>query len=367
MKTNPRLRPLLRILPLVLVGATPSLFAQGAATTGSVGLLSLPAASPSDTIVSLPLHRPDLYRGRIESVAGPLVTLREAAFENDAFNDRCYLLLESGPGEGWWFPIADTAGASVTLDLGTSGDGGVLLENVVAKIIPYWTLDSVFPNGKGVNASGSLLPVTRVLLPDAGRPGVRLAPGSSFLYYGGAEHGGEGWRKSGYAPTVKFDDQILLPGSSMIIRHEGGSGSVFENLGHVQSSAFSVRLGTLATGTAQDHSIGLGIPAPVTLAEARLLESGAFAASSVLDEPVDQLLVFDQSLPGRNRIPSAVYYYYAGSQSGGPGWRLQGDPATIRNGADVFQPARGFLIRKAGGTALESTRWTVRPAYLDLP
>lgn len=367
MKTLPRRRFLLSAFVLAFSGATVPLYAQGTATTGSVGLLSLPAASPSDTIVSLPLHRPDLFRGRIDSATGPVVTLRDASFEDDAFNDRCYLLLESGPGEGWWYPITDTTGDSVTLGAGSGVEAGVLLQNVVVKIIPFWTLDTVFPNGKGVNASGSLLPVTRVLLPDNVRAGVRLAPSSSFLYYAGNGHGGEGWRKFGYAPSVKFDDQILLPGSSLVIRHDGGSGTVFENLGHVQTSAYSVRLGTVAPDTAQDHSIGLGLPLPVTLAGSRLHESGAFTASADLDQPVDQLLVFDQANPARNRVPSAAYYYYSGTQGGGPGWRLQGDPGTIRDGADVFQPGRGFVIRKAGGPVAQSSRWTVRPAYLDLP
>jgi uncharacterized protein (TIGR02597 family) len=365
--SSSQLRRFIKVILLGLIGATPPLFSQGVATTGSVGLLSLPTQSASDTIVSLPLHRPDVFRGSIASVAGPVVTLRQASFQEDAFNGLFYLLLESGSGDGSWFPITDTSGSSITVDLGLGIGAGILVGDVVVKIIPFWTLDSVFPNGKGVNASGSLLPVTRVLLPDAGSAGVRLAPSSSFLYYAGNDHGGEGWRKFGYAPSVKFDNQILRPASSLIVRHDSGAGTVFENLGHVQTSSYSVLLGTLAANTAQDHSLGLGLPLPITLAGSRLFESGAFGASSVLDQPVDQLLVFDQANPARNRVPSSAYYYYSGSQNGGPGWRLLGDPGTIRDGAAVFQPARGFVIRKAAGAIPVSSRWTLRPAYLDLP
>lgn len=344
-----------------------SLRAQGVATSGSVGLLSMPAASASDTIVSLPLHRPDVYRGRITSAAGTEMTLQQAAFDEDSFNGSCYLLLESGPAEGAWFPIVDTTGDSVTVDVGTGEDLGLLAAGVAVKIIPFWTLDTVFPNGRGVNVSGSLLPVTRVMLPDQGRAGIRLAPSSSYLYYAGSDHGGEGWRRFGFAPTVKFDDQILPPGISMIVRHDSGSGTVFENLGHVQTSSFSIRLGTVAPETAQDHAIGLGVPIPVTLEESHLFESGAFAASATLEQPSDQLLVFDQTTALRNRVPSAVYYYYSGAQSGGAGWRLLGDPGTIRDAATVFHPAQGFVVRKAGGAVPQSSRWTARPSYLDLP
>ncbi|MDH4409493.1 MAG: TIGR02597 family protein [Verrucomicrobiales bacterium] len=367
MNSSSQLRRFIKVILLGLIGATPPLFSQGVATTGSVGLLSLPAQSASDTIVSLPLHRPDVFRGSIASVAGSVVTLRQASFQEDAFNGLFYLLLESGSGEGSWFPITDTTGATITVDLGLGIGAGVLVGDVVVKIIPFWTLDAVFPNGKGVNASGSLLPVTRVLLPDYARAGVRLAPSSSFLYYSGSGHGGEGWRKFGYAPSVKFDNQILPPASSLIVRHDSGAGTVFENLGHVQTSSYSVLLGTIAANTAQDHSLGVGLPTLLSLSESGLFESGAFSASSDLDQPVDQLLVFDQSSPARNRVPSSTYYYYSGSQNGGPGWRLLGDSGTIRDGAAVFQPARGFVIRKAAGTIPVSSRWTLRPAYLDLP
>lgn len=344
-----------------------SLRAQGVATTGSVGLLSMPAASASDTIVSLPLHRPDVYRGRIVSATGTEMILQQASFEEDAFNGSCYLLLESGPAEGAWFPILDTGAGSVTVDVGTGEDAGSLIAGVAVKIIPFWTLDTVFPNGRGVNASGSLLPVTRIMLSDQTRAGIRLAPSSSFLYYAGTDHGGEGWRRFGFAPAVKFDDQILAPGTSMIVRHDNGSGTVFENLGHVQTSSFSIRLGTIAPDTAQDHAIGLGIAVPVTLEESQLFESGAFAASATLEQPSDQLLVYDQTTALKNRVPSAVYYYYGGAQSGGAGWRLLGDPGTVRDAATVFHPAQGFVIRKAGGAVSQSSRWTARPAYLDLP
>lgn len=360
-----------KIALLASFAASGSLYAQGVATTGSVGVLTVPAAAQSDTIVSLPLHRPDLFRGAITSAVvsgeGVVVGLAQASFAEDAFNQRCYLLLESGGGEGRWFPIADTAGGSVTVDPGGAAVLDSLAPGTVVKIVPFWTLDSVFPNGRGVNASGNLLPVSRVLLPDATRPGIRLAPASSFFYYSGASHGGEGWRKHGSAPAVKFDDQILPPGASIVVRHEGGSGTLFENLGHVQTCAFSTLLGTLEANVPQDHAAGLGLPVSATLAESRLFESGAFAGSGTLEQPSDELLVYDQSLPAKNRTPASVFYYYTGAQGAGPGWRLLGDPATLRDGAAIFQPARGFGIRKAAANPAGFSRWTVRPAYLDAP
>jgi len=365
--SSSQLRRVFKVILLGLIGATPTLFAQGVSTTGSVGLISLPAQSASDTIVSLPLHRPDVFRGTIASVAGSVVTLRHASFDPGSLDGLFYLLLESGSGEGRWFPITGNSANAVTIDSGSGVGAGILVADVVVKIIPFWTLDSVFPNGRGVNASGSLLPVTRVLLPDRFGVGVRLAPSSSFLYYGGSDHGGEGWRKFGYAPSVKFDNQILPPGISLIVRHESGAGTVFENLGQVQTSSFSTLLGTFAANTPQDHSLGSGLALPLTLADSRLVESGAFAASSAIDEPLDQVLLFEQTSPVKNRLPSSAYYYYSGSQHGGPGWRLLGDPSTIRDGAAVFQPARGFVIRKAAAASPVSARWAVRPAYLDVP
>ena len=343
------------------------LLAQGTATTGSVGAISFSAAAQSDTIVSLPLHRAHSFRGAVASASGAQLTLEQASFAEDAFNHRFYLLVESGAGEGRWFPIADTSGA--TLTLGLEGDASPTFFNpgTAVRIIPFWTLDTVFPDGRGVNASGSLLPASRILLPDTSRAGVRLAPAASFFYYSGTEHGGEGWRRFGTSPTVKFDEQILLPGSSFAVRHESGSGTLFENLGSVPAAAFSARFATLLPDTAQDHAMGLGVPVAFSLSESRLFESGAFAGSAVPDVPVDELLIFDQSAPAKNRAPAGIFYYYTGTQNGGPGWRRKGDPNTLQNLAQVFQPARGFVIRKAATPVPTPSRWTVRPAYLDLP
>ncbi len=355
--------------PLVILLSTfaslGSGMAQGVATTDAVGLLSVPAAQVSDTIVSLPLHRPDLYRGPVTAVSGTLVTLAGASFATDSLNGRHYLLATSGSGEGRWLPITDSAGATVTVDFGTEGALGTLAVGVKVQVIPYWTLDTVFPNGRGVNASGNLLPLSRILLPDATRSGIRLAPASSYFYYSGTGHGGEGWRKFGNTATVKFDHQILLPGSSFILRHESGPASVFENLGAVQNARFSSWVGTRAANVPQDHALGASFAAPISLSASRLFEDGAFVGSPTLDQAVDELLVYNQSIPGRNRTPAFTYYYYTGTQSGGPGWRLKGSPSTLQNSTLAFQPGIGTVLRKAASPAPLSVRWSVRPAYLD--
>ena len=150
------------------------LLAQGTATTGSVGAISFSAAAQSDTIVSLPLHRAHSFRGAVASASGAQLTLEQASFAEDAFNHRFYLLVESGAGEGRWFPIADTSGATLTLDLDGDASPTFFNPGTAVRIIPFWTLDTVFPDGRGVNASGSLLPASRILLPDTSRAGVRL-------------------------------------------------------------------------------------------------------------------------------------------------------------------------------------------------
>lgn len=355
------------VLLLIAFASAGSGMAQGVATTDVVGLLSVPAAQVSDTIVSLPLHRADLYRGRVTAVSGDLVTLGDASFAEDSLNGRYYLLATSGSGEGRCLPVTDSSGATLRVDFGTEGSLGSLAPGVSVQVIPYWTLDTVFPNGQGVNASGNLLPVSRILLPDTTSAGVRLASSSSYFYYSGNGHGGEGWRKFGATASSKFDDQILAPGSSFVIRHEAGPGSLFENLGAVQNAASSVWTGTKAANLPQDHALGLSFAAPVSLAGSNLFETGSFAGSATLDQPVDELLVYDQSAPARNRTPAFVYYYYTGSQSGGPGWRLKGSPSTLRNSTLAFQPGVGCVLRKAASPSPLSLRWTVRPAYLEAP
>ena len=125
-------------------------------------------------------------------------------------------------------------------------------------------------------------------------------------------------------------------------------------------------VGTLASGRAQDNAIALNVAVPTSLTASNLFESGAFTGTATLGAPVDQLLVFDGAVAQKNRQPSQIFYFFLGTGPSDPlrGWRLVGDLTTIRNTELVFQPANGYILRKAASAQASSAVWAVRPSYV---
>jgi len=361
---------------LLLAFALPAGHAQ-TVSTDPVGFIPVTAAGNSDTFISTPLHRGAAFRGVLASVNGAELTVSGATFSADQFNDTHFVLIASGPKEGMWYGITDTDGAKVTVDLAGDTLGSAVVSQTEVQIIPFWTLNTLFPNGAGVKPSPTLLPQTRILIPDQTRAGIELAPTLSFFYYSGTQFGTpgatQGWRKFGANPNQKFDNFPLLPDSYFIVRHEVAGETTITIPGAVQMTSLATVVGTLAANKAQDNAIAFNVAVPTTLAASGLFP-GAIAGTSIYDPfqgvnaddvAVDQLLVFNNATAQKNKQPSARYYYYLGD--GGSllaGWRLAGSPATVRNEELIFQPAFGYVIRKSATQIPVSSFSSVRPAYV---
>lgn len=331
-----------------------------------VGFIPIPAKGNSDTYITLPLHRIAYFRGSVTSAANGVVTINQATFADDQLNHRYYLLIASGSNDGRWYRILDTVAPNQVV-VATDGDDLAATAGAGTKIqvIPFWTLNTAFPEGAGVHASDSFAPKSWVLLPDETTTGTNLATESSFFYYSGSLLGGEGWRKVGAATTQKYDDQILLPETHLIVRHEVAIDTVVLCPGAVKMSSAAAVVRTLGNNRAQDNPVTFNVAVATSLAASMLKESGAFASSATIGTPADQLLVFDNSQAGKNKSPRWIYYHYSGTANGGAGWRLLGGDANVKyDGELVFQPNYGYVIRKAAAASAVRSVWKMKPAYL---
>jgi len=345
---------------LVLSGA-PSL-AQ-TVTTDPVGFIPITAKGNSDTYISLPLHRNPVFQGTVSSVNGNTLTLSAAAFASNAYKDSHFALIVSGAKEGMWYTITGNAEATLALDLAGDSLGTAVSNGTVIRIIPFWTLDTLFPSGLGIKPSPTFLPQTLVLFPDQSRAGTQLAVTDAFFYYSGTSFGGAGWRKFGAPATDLAGAERLMPDSYLIVRHETAGDTTITLPGAVQMSRLANSLVTLAADTPQDNALSLNVAVPTTLTQSQLFESGVFAPSPVIDVPVDELLIFDNDAVQQNKQP-AIYYYYSGSANNGPGWRLKGNLSDIQDGNQVFLPGKGYIVRKAASSQPSAAVWTVRPSYV---
>jgi len=349
--------------------------------TDPVGAISLTFKGSSDTFVSLPFHRPVALETQVQSISGNVVTVSAAAnltasqfapaVDGQPTN---YLQFTTGNRQGMFYTITSNDGTTITLDPnGDVGLSGNVSSGDTFQVIPYWTLNTLFPNGQGVNGSPGTSPSSRnsvILFPDNVTPGINLSAASSYYYFNGTTNGGVGWRKVGGSVQTITNDFVLYPDNCYIVRNSipGDTQSVL--VGAVPMTTFATPLSTRGNNTSQDIFIGFAIPSTTTLAGSNLVGSGAFVGSPSTSPSLrnDQLLVFDNTTPTINRSAFATYYYYNGTNNGGPGWRqVSGNVSVIHDSDPIFQPGNGFIIRKKATPTPQPLIWTAVPTYLATP
>ena len=300
-------------LPLAQLAAT-----QG--QTDPVGMLQITFPAESDTPFSLPLHRPAAVSGKVggsgaDGFTIPVVEWSGAGPERLAAAPH-YVQLTDGPMAGLVYPVADSGDGSITVaDLGL----GDLASQGVApgqefRVIPYWTLGTLFPSGDSFPASSHPgRPRGLVLLPDEEASGINLPFGKGYFYYDGTRGGQAGWYSLGGSEDGLRDDVILPPDRFFLLRNPTGEETRLLLNGSVHRIKPSILLRTIEERVAREQPVAFAYPVDVSLRQTGLSESPAFAPSGNFFEPEDKLLVYDDPTYGYNPSPDRAYFYFAGS------------------------------------------------------
>lgn len=335
-------------------------------TTDPVGAITLTLKGASDTHLSLPFQRSVALETQVSSISGNVITIAASAnvtgnqfvYVANTQTNTYYLQFTSGNRNGMYYTI--TANSPTTITVNPNGDAG-LAGNVgtgdTFRVIPYWTLNTLFPNGQGLYSTTTLTPRSSILLPPGSTPGINLSAAAIYYYYTGT--GGPGWLKAG--DTSGFHPDIILPPDSLlVVRHPPSTADTqLVLVGNVPMSAQAIILNSLQANTPQDNALALPVPVSVTLAASGL--SSVMTSTTTLT-PKDQLMVFDPTVSAQNKAATAIYYYYTGP--GGPGWLKQGDTSGFHNNDVIFQPGFGYILRRVAQPSPGSNVWTFVPPYL---
>ena len=348
------------ITPLLLIGFAST--ARGEVVSGVVGHNTVVCPGGSDTIVSIPFHRPASF---CSFVAGsPVVSANtatishqsERTFSVDQFVTEKHYLIFSGTGTraGRVYPISSNDANSITIEL--DGDNLAGVGNGDAfDVIPYWTLSSLFPSASQNTvhlSTGKLAPArkTRILFFDDVGEGIQLAPDRSYFLTA------EGWfsADSGYPAA---DDVAIPPGKAFVIRHPNGTATttfIPKNL--VFGDVFSSPIRRSQAGS-QDTALALVRPVPLKLSELDIAGLFTDSSSNAPGDRDDELLVYDNIATALNKQPSAIYFRVGGQ------WRRD-DGASYPSANDVEIPAStGIVIRKANGGSGTTLHWLNTPLY----
>lgn len=354
-RTSMSSKPLL-ITAALCVGST-ALFAQTSVTTDPVGFVSTSCLASSDTYLSIPFTRPPEFTGTLQSISGSNITVNGNpgwagnvfVYSAGAQPKHYYLLLGSGgssnPKEGHIYPVTANTSNGLTLDTTFDNLTGVTA-NTQITLIPYWTPATIFPpSGAGISFTPTSSPPsyqTLLRVPNYSAPGINQPYAAEYYFNNGA------WQR--VSPAGVGDDDPLLPDGYFVIRNANGAPTLpLIALGSVLTKKLAMPILT-ASNQQQDNAVALIRPVNVPLVSTGL---------APIDESFtenDQLLLFDNTHPGFDKTPSAIYVF-------SNGWRLSSDLNTDR-GNDVIPPGSALLVRK--GPTLDGTLFfSNSPTYVS--
>ena len=337
-----RLKPAL-ITPVFLsIGFFTSQVDGIEATTNPVGVIQISAPGNSDTLVSLPLIQPAVFNGVVGSYSGSAVTVSGSpGWTEDAWANGHYAFWRSGELEGHYATILGNMADTLFLDTDAETLAVVTAGDRIS-IHTYWTLGTLFPGGEGVNAASShVMRDTEIMFQDPSEIGINQAADSIYYYLDGE------WKKVGGDLNGDYRNAIIVPDGFFIVRHNTGVATTITFTGEVIMGKIALPI-LYQDVSEQDNIIGLQRPIEMTLDESGLGPNLG---------PGDALYVWDQTVPGRNRLfTNADKYTYDGN------WR-KNDGSQDVGSEQVFLPGFGFVIRKAMNTGIDEVIWVNEPNY----
>lgn len=334
--------------------------AQTEVFTQPVGFYKVSLLTNSDTFASIPFTRIPEFNGLVSSVAGSVINVggspgwTAGQWATPTVNGYLpyFVLFISGAKEGAYYTVTNSGVSTLDVELTPEDLSGIVAGDKL-RIIPFWTLNTIFPGGTGVVASANTLTrKTEVYMPDIGGVGKNLAPEATYFYFNSA------WRKVGVSPATNFNDVVVLPDQYFFARQNNSADTTtLTTLGQVTLTKLRIPLyaNSPGSGQQQDNYAIIARPAVQTLNDSGL--SNAFVASPNTLSRKDELFVFDNAIQAKNKAPAGTYFYFNG------GWRKVGVAPTVDFGpTNVFNPASGYYVRKATNT-VATTIWVNTPNY----
>lgn len=343
-----KIGPLAAVTILALAGST----VKGQEVYSQiVGAISIDLPAESDVIVSFPFKQSAEFRGTVESASenGGLVlsvatdSLTSESFDQASGVSTHYLVIESGTQMGVHLDIVSNTTSQVTLNGGESA--GIQNGDEIA-IYPHWTLSSAFPLGvANEDADEPGVRSIEVIVPEGVASEGNMIPDGIYYFSGGA------WRQVGAGIDSVADSAVLRPGRALVIRNNDGEAKNALFFGEVIDSPIAIPLAE-STDYASDNFVGLNRPLAIALNELGLAPGGVFEETTDPENPNDLLLVYSNEATGKNKKPSASYFYYNGA------WRLSGGDNGVDRGADTIEPGMGIAVRKIQvGSNPQDSNW----------
>jgi uncharacterized protein (TIGR02597 family) len=338
------------------------------AVTPAAGFNDVICLGNSDTLVTTPFHQAPVFRGTVDTApvtAGGGVTLallKSPGWAVDEFAETHYIEILSGAATGLTLPITANGAATVTVDA-ASQVVSQIEAGTSLRIVPNWTVATLFPpaSQETFHPSSGMKPDVRgteLLLFSQDIVGSGLVP-DRILFVTATN-----WYNAADLSIV--NDLALPPHSVFVIRHQPGvADTVYQPFGFVDNMPNFITLAASSLGE-QDNIIGLMRPIPVNLNQLGLLEPDIFRVSRGLTDSDrrDEVLVFDNTVAGYDKAPSARYFVYRDLDTDAPiEWRQDIGTDTFPSAGDVLLPRGAVIVIRKAKSSGAPKDWLNLPNY----
>ena len=355
---------------LILAAASCGL-AYGAATAYTVPVgyitLNIPGAA-ADTNIAPSLSQAPLLQAASTGIAGNVITVAATGAATNAFinvlpdtNAKTYVLVRTGALAGLRFPVTANDATTITVNAGATDlqTLGVVNGDQVG-VVPYWTLNTLFPAGAGVGQSNDIYnPSSYLLFSDQSGIGINRSASVVYFYNDGTDGNPAGWYDndhifSGLQDTVAIDPSVMMT----IRSNPVGASTTLTITGTVPSTVLATVL--LSGASANDENLGAPYPIDTSLTQSGL--QSVVAGATDIFNPTEYVFVYADEAAGINKSASATYFYFVGDGDFAAGWYNNDNVFAGVVTDKVLKAGRSFTVRKAGGTPASSV-WTAPLPY----
>jgi uncharacterized protein (TIGR02597 family) len=307
------------------------------ATTDPVGFTTLnvrakTTAARAFTMAVIPMERADAFNG---SLTGALFSLDSGrtviTFPSDLFTanqfagsgNQHYLSIKNGSNAGDFSTIASNTANSITL----SDDlNSVLSTSTTFSVTPYWTLETAFPSGGGLQGGTSATAADNVIIYNSN------FVGTTYFYNSTAAQ----WRTG----LTNSNNVIIPPGTGIAIERKQNTPVAIKIPGSVPLGTSAVDVNGSTSGSATRFTlVGSAYP----LGSRTLSEIGLYTgdpttglAGGTSATAADNVLIFDPATGN-----SVTYFYNTTANQ----WRTG---LTASNSVTIPEGAAVRIVRKNG-------------------
>jgi len=339
------------------------------ATTVPVGYVTLDIPAESDTYISPSLERSPLHTAASSTNAAITTgnNVGTTGLTSSAFvTTQSYLQVTSGTLAGRRYPITANTATVITVDPVTTGTlaSQGFAPGDTFKVVPYWTLATLFPEGAGVGSTADINDITSfVFVKENGLYGVDRSIAASYFYCSGdvASNVAAGWYDANNAEGSNTNDLIIEPTLMYFIRNTSVSTNSVTVTGQVPNVA-SVSLIPVTTDL-NDAYLGVPIPVDMTLQESGL--QSVIQGTADINDITEIVFVYDDTVSEFDKSISASYFYCSGDVASNvaAGWYDTNNAEGASITGKVLKAGRSFFIRKAAYAADGVLTWSAPLPY----